>query len=320
MSTLAAILAGWVLDCLLGDPAGRWHPVCLMGNAISFLEKQLRRRVPDRPAPLLAAGGLLAALLLLLTGGLTAALLWLARRVSPLLHFAVSALLAWQILAARCLRDEAMKVHRALQSGDIEAARRQVSMLVGRDTESLDAAGITRAAVETVAENASDGVIAPLFWMMLAGPTGGMLYKAINTMDSMLGYKNDRYLWFGRLPARLDDVANWLPARLTALLMILAAPLCGLDGRGALRIWRRDRANHASPNSAHSEAACAGALGVRLAGPASYFGVVKDKPWIGDPVREIETEDIPRACRLMTTASLLALALLALLRLLMLSL
>ena len=203
-----------------------------------------------------------------------------------------------------------MNVYKELQKGDLPAARKAVARIVGRDTQSLTAEGVTKAAVETVAENASDGVIAPLFYMLMGGAPLALTYKAINTMDSMLGYKNEKYLYFGRCAAKLDDAANWLPSRLAGLLWVArCGPYRAAAPRGAWRIWRRDRRSHASPNSAQTESACAGALGVQLAGPACYFGEYYDKPTIGDPLRPIEPQDIVRANRMMYAESLLALAL-----------
>ena len=248
-------------------------------------------------------------LVALISTGVPALVLELSWRLHPAAYFAVNAVMCWQILAARQLFREGKKVQRALEKGDTEGARAAVSMIVGRDTDVLDENGICRAAVETVAENASDGVIAPLFWTFLFGAAGGFFYKSINTMDSMLGYKNEKYLYFGRAAARTDDVVNYVPARLSAVLMIAACPLCRLDGKNARRIFRRDRYKHASPNSAQTESTVAGALGVRLAGDAVYGGVVKKKEFIGDPVREIEPYDITRAGRLMYVASALTLLL-----------
>ena len=227
------------------------------------------------------------------------------QKIPPLfwLAFGAEVVLCWQALCARDLWEESMAVCRELRRGDLPAARRAVGMIVGRDTAALTPEGVARAAVETVAENTSDGVAAPLFWMALGGAPLAMAYKAVNTMDSMVGYRNDRYRWFGTAAARLDDLANWLPSRLCALVMAALAPLAGLDGRGAFRIWRRDRRKHKSPNSAQTEAAMAGALGVELAGDASYFGVVHHKPTLGDPLRPVEPEDIPRAGRLMLLTS-----------------
>ena len=235
-----------------------------------------------------------------MTGGVSLTLLRAARFLfGPGGEFLCGAVMCYYLLAARSLRDESMKVCDSLRKGDIQEARRNVSMIVGRDTAGLDGEGIAKAAVETVAENTSDGVIAPLFYLFLGGPVLGWMYKAVNTMDSMVGYRNEKYLYFGRAAARLDDLANLIPARLSALLMIGASFLLGMDGKGAARIWLRDRRNHKSPNSAQTEAVCAGALGVRLAGPAWYFGRRFEKPFIGDEKRKVEWEDIKRANRLM---------------------
>ena len=306
--TALSVFAGFLLDCLLGDPLSAAHPVVLMGKLISFLEKKLRSRFPKTPQGERTAGTIMALLVPLVSAGAGLLLLYLAWRVHPWAYFAVSAFLCWQCFAARCLMTEAKKVVTCLETQGLAAGRRQVAMLVGRDTENLSEEQVIKAAVETVAENTSDGVVAPLLWMVLFGAAGGLLYKAINTMDSMVGYKNDRYLHFGRAAAKLDDGANYIPARLSALAMIGAAFLLKLDGRGAWRVWRRDRRNHASPNSAQTESACAGALGVRLGGDASYFGQLYKKPTIGDPRRPIERADVHRACNLMYGTSSLLLA------------
>ena len=216
--------------------------------------------------------------------------------------------MCWQILAVKSLRTESMKVYAALETGDLEASRRAVSMIVGRDTARLDRDGVTRAAVETVAENTSDGVVAPLVFLALGGAPLGFFYKAVNTMDSMLGYVEPPYRDFGFFPAKLDDVMNFVPARLSAMLMLGAGGILGMDVRRGFRIFRRDRYNHASPNSAQTESVCAGLLGLRLAGDAWYHGVRHEKPTIGDPAQEIRPGDIPRACRLMTVTAALALA------------
>ena len=307
--TALSVFAGFGLDCLLGDPLSAAHPVVLMGKLISFLEKKLRSRFPKTPQGERTAGTIMALLVPLVSAGAGLLLLYLAWRVHPWAYFAVSAFFCWQCFAARCLMTEAKKVVTCLETQGLAAGRRQVAMLVGRDTENLSEEQVIKAAVETVAENTSDGVVAPLLWMVLFGAAGGLLYKAINTMDSMVGYKNDRYLHFGRAAAKLDDGANYIPARLSALAMIGAAFLLKLDGRGAWRVWRRDRRNHASPNSAQTESACAGALGVRLGGDASYFGQLYKKPTIGDPRRPIERADVHRVCNLMYGTSGLLLAL-----------
>ena len=238
---------------------------------------------------------------MLLTGMFTALILVGAYALYPKIGMVVEAVMTYQILAARCLQVESGKVWKQLKAGNVEAAREAVSMIVGRDTQNLTKEGVAKAAIETVAENTSDGVIAPMLYTALGGPVLGFLYKAVNTMDSMVGYKNDRYLHFGRAAAKLDDVVNFLPARISALLMIGAAFLSGksYNGRQAWRIWHRDSRKHASPNSAQTESVCAGALGIQLAGDASYFGKVVKKPYIGDPKRQVEYEDIRRANRLM---------------------
>ena len=306
---LSALALGFLLDLLLGDPHWAPHPVRLMGWVIARLEKLLRRLFPATEPGLRLAGFCLVVLTAGLSTGAAAALLWLCGQVSPWLAFAVETLLCYQLLATKALRDESMKVCAALEAEDLPAARQAVSMIVGRDTDRLNEAGVARAAVETVAENASDGVIAPLLFMAVGGGVLGVFYKACNTMDSMVGYKNDRYLWFGRCAARWDDVVNFIPARLAGVLMCLAAPLAGLDGKNAWRIFRRDRKNHKSPNSAHTEAAAAGALHVQLAGPNYYFGKLVEKPTIGDDDRPISAEDIRRVNRLLYATAALALLL-----------
>ena len=255
------------------------------------------------------AGVILSVIVLSVSTALPAVLLFVCYRLHFWLGIVGESAMCYYLLAARCLRDESMKVYRALAAGDTEGARRAVSMIVGRDTDALTAEGITKAAVETVAENTSDGVTAPMFYIMLGGAAAGFFYKAANTMDSMLGYKNERYLRFGCFSAKLDDALNYLPSRLTALLMILSAYLSGMNGGNAYRIWRRDRLNHASPNSAQTEAVCAGALGVMLAGDAVYFGKLVKKQTIGDDLRRVTPEDIPAANRLMYVTSVLMLLL-----------
>ena len=305
MMWLLCASLSFVLDLLLGDPEKLLHPVVVMGKAISRLEKILRAGFPKTPRGERAAGFVLALLLPVGTLTVTILALWAVGLIHPTLRFA---------LALKGLNTESKRVYTALTTGTIEDARKAVSRIVGRDTQRLDEAGVTRAAVETVAENFSDGVLAPLFYLLLGGAPLALCYKAINTMDSMIGYKNERYLYFGYCAAKLDDAANWLPARLSALLLVLASALLGEDAQGAWRIWRRDRRNHASPNSAQTEAAMAGALGIQLAGPAWYFGEKYDKPTIGDAKRPVEPSDILRADRLLYGGGVLGLVLLGLVR------
>ena len=300
---------GLLIDVLLGDPHSLPHPVVAIGKLIAALEKALRRLFPATPAGERWAGGVLWLLTVSISGGVPFALLYACAQVSPWLRLAVESLMCWQILAARSLRDESMKVYAALKTGDLEKSRYAVSMIVGRDTQYLDEQGVTRAAVETVAENCSDGVIAPLFFLALGGAPLGFFYKAVNTMDSMLGYVEPPYKDIGFFPAKLDDVFNYLPARLSALLMLLGGGLLGMDMKEGWRIYRRDRHNHASPNSAQTESVCAGLMGLRLAGDAVYHGVLHKKPYIGDARREITPEDIPLSCKLMYATTVLMLLL-----------
>lgn len=308
--TLLSVLAGFLIDCVLGDPARLPHPVVLIGKLISLSEKALRKAFAKTERGELAAGTVMAILVPLISTGVSFGILFGLWKLSPWAYFAISSIMCWQCFAARCLAKEAKKVVRALESDGLEAGRKQVSMLVGRDTEQLTEEQVIKAAVETVAENASDGVIAPMLFMLLFGAIGGFFYKAVNTMDSMVGYKNDRYLYFGRAAAKLDDVLNFVPSRLSALAMIAVCPLLRFDGQNAYRIWKRDRRKHASPNSAQTESVAAGALHVELAGPASYFGKVVKKPTLGDPDRPIERDDVKKTCALMYGASVLLLVLL----------
>ena len=238
--------------------------------------------------------------------------MFLAGLVHGALRFFLEVVICWQILATKSLRTESMKVVRALESGTLDDGRKAVSMIVGRDTAQLSEEEVLNAAVETVAENAADGILAPLIWAAVLGPVGGMCYKAVNTMDSMVGYKNDRYLYFGRTAAKLDDVCNFLPARISGLLMCLAACF-GFDAKGAWRIFRRDRKNHLSPNSAQTEAACAGALGLQLGGAHLYFGKMVEKPTIGDASRSVTRADVRRANDLALITAILALVIFAVL-------
>ena len=309
-----ALLIGFIIDCLVGDPHWLPHPVVLIGRLIAWLERVLRRLLPKTAAGERTAGGLIWLVTAALSGLVPWGILRVCGLISPWLTLGVQSIMCWQIIAPRALRDESMKVYRALKTGTLQDARRAVSMIVGRDTEQLDAAAVTRAAVETVAENASDGVIAPLLFLALGGAPLGFLYKAVNTMDSMLGYVEPPYKNVGYIPARMDDLFNFLPARLCAMLMLAAGGLLGMDVKNGWKIFRRDRYNHASPNSAQTESVCAGLLGLRLAGDASYHGVLHHKKFIGDPLREITPQDIPQSCRLMYATTVLMLLLCTLTR------
>ena len=307
MLTYVSILIGFVLDLLLGDPEWMPHPVVQLGRATTAMERRLRKWFPKTEKGERAAGRLMAFLLPFLTLIVVFDFLWLCYEVTPWLYLVMQSLLCWQCLAMKDLASESTKVQKALEAGDLEKARKQVSRIVGRDTENLTAGGVTRAAVETVAENFSDGVIAPLLCMLVGGAPLALTYKAINTMDSMVGYKNEKYVNFGRGPARLDDAANWIPSRISAFLWMAAAGLTGNSTKGAFRIWKRDRRKHASPNAGQTEAACAGSLGVRLAGPISYFGEPVEKEYIGDKKRKITPKDIGKANRMMFVGSVLCL-------------
>ena len=302
---MIAFFMGFLLDQLLGDPYFLPHPIRLIGKLISGTEKRLRRKIAinetDKSRSELRQGAAMVLIVLASVVMASGFLLFAAYRIHPYVGMAIESLMTYQILAMKCLRVESMKVYQCLKEGDLAKARTAVSMIVGRDTACLDEEGVAKAAIETVAENTSDGVIAPMLYLAIGGPILGFLYKAINTMDSMIGYKNEKYLYFGRAAAKLDDFVNYLPARISALLMIAASYLSGSDfsGKGAWKIYRRDRRKHASPNSAQTESVCAGALSIRLAGDASYFGKTVKKPYIGDALRKVEYEDIKRANHLM---------------------
>ena len=315
--SLFALLFGFGIDLLVGDPHGIPHPVVGIGKLISFLEKGPRRMFPKTDGGEIAAGGVLWVLVVVICTVLPAGILYLCHRISPWLRLTVESIMCWQILATKALKDETRKVYDALETGDLEKARYAVSMVVGRDTARLDDAGVTRAAVETVAENTSDGVVAPMLFLALGGAPLGFFYKAVNTMDSMLGYVEPPYKNIGLIPAKMDDAANFLPSRLSALLMLAAGFLLGLDGKNGWRIFRRDRFNHASPNSAQTESVCAGLLGVRLAGDAWYHGVLHKKKYIGDDTRDITHRDILLACRLLYMTAFLNLLLCVFVKLLM---
>ncbi|HKZ16680.1 MAG TPA: adenosylcobinamide-phosphate synthase CbiB [Geobacteraceae bacterium] len=298
------LITAVTIDLLLGDPRRLPHPVVGIGRLITTLEKVLRRMLRNE----LLGGALLLIIVVVVTYVFVFLLLKGSYSVSPYAGFTVAAVLSWTCLAAHSLHRESKLVADRLLAGDLEGARRFLSRIVGRDTEQLDEPEIWRALVETVSENTSDGVIAPLFYLMLGGPSLGLAYKAVNTLDSMVGYKNERYIRFGWASARFDDLANWLPARITGVLMTAAAPLVGLSGRHALRVMLRDGGNHSSPNSGIPEAAAAGALGVRLGGANRYFGVLVEKPTMGDTARDLSVESYRGAVQLMYTTTALFVA------------
>lgn len=340
---LLAIAIAGILDQMLGDPRVAWHPICLIGNLISWTEKWTRPLFPKSKGGERAAGVYLVIFVLVIATAVPFAMMLGLYRIHPFAGVAVESVLLYFAFAAKSLERESMAVFHSLERGSLEAGRKAVSMIVGRDTEQLSEAGVIKAAVETVAENTSDGVIAPLFYAAVGGAPMAYFYKAVNTMDSMVGYKNDRYRYYGTAAARLDDLMNLISSRLSAMLMILSYELkitfvtvqnrfqrnhadhenviCekklsqksrwwqGLQKRSFHDIWRiyrRDCHAHASPNSAQTESVMAGALGVQLAGDASYFGVVHHKPTIGDDLRPVERADIARAIMLMKTTAVLA--------------
>ncbi|MDO4312811.1 MAG: adenosylcobinamide-phosphate synthase CbiB [Eubacteriales bacterium] len=307
MKIVIICMIGVILDWIFGDPVWLYHPVRIIGNCIALLEKGFRRYAGENKKGLICAGGVMWILVVLLAVGAPWGILRVLEEVCPTAAFVLECFWCYQLLAARSLGTESRKVYVRLTEHDLAGARKAVSMIVGRDTAELTEEGVTKAAVETVAENTSDGVIAPLLYMLIGGPVFGFLYKAINTMDSMVGYKNEKYLYFGRVAAKMDDAANYIPARISAWLMIVSAGVLGMDGRNAYRIYRRDRKKHASPNAAQTEAVCAGALHVQLAGNAYYFGKLYEKEFIGDPIREICPEDILRANKLMVGTEVLTL-------------
>lgn len=312
---MLAFFLGFLMDLLFGDPYWLPHPIRLIGSLISGLEKKLLDKQVERNEKKERKSGVwLVFLVLFITLCVTAALILGAYYIHPYVGILVESIMTYQILATKCLKVESMKVYHCLQTEGLETARKAVSMIVGRDTSVLDEEGVAKAAIETVAENTSDGVIAPMLYTALGGPILGFFYKAVNTMDSMVGYKNDKYQYFGTAAAKLDDVVNYIPARLSAYFMILAAFLTGMDGKQAWKIFRRDRYNHKSPNSAQTESVMAGAFDVQLAGNAWYFGKLHEKPTIGDAIRNIEIEDIRRAHRLMFTTEFLAIFVLGLLK------
>ena len=311
MWSLCALILSFCLDLIVGDPHWMPHPIVLIGKLIDLTEKAMRKVFPKTVRGENVAGAAIWLIVVTVSAGIPLLILYVAYDFNCWLGLLLETIMCAQILATKSLKQESMKVYDALKTGDLEKARYAVSMIVGRDTQRLDDAGVARAAVETVAENTSDGIIAPMLFLAIGGVPLGFFYKAVNTMDSMLGYVEMPYKNVGLVPAKMDDLFNYIPARLSALLMLAAGTLLGMDGKNGWKIFRRDRYHHASPNSAQTESVCAGLLGLRLAGDAWYHGVLHKKKFIGDPMREIEPEDIPRACRLLYATAILSLAVFA---------
>ena len=309
MWSVYAVFIGFIIDLIVGDPHSIPHPVIFIGKLISAIEKVVRKIFPKTVRGENVAGGVLWLLVVVISTAVPALLLWLCYGIHVWLGLAIESIMCWQILATKSLKDESMKVYAALKTGNIEKSRYAVSMIVGRDTADLNDKAVARAAVETVAENTSDGIVAPLIFLAIGGAPLGFFYKAVNTMDSMLGYVEMPYKNIGLVPAKMDDVMNFIPSRLSALIMLFAGWLLKLNVKNGWKVFRRDRFNHASPNSAQTESVCAGLLGLRLAGDAWYHGVIHKKKFIGDALREIEYEDIQRACRLLYVTAVLSLIL-----------
>lgn len=306
---LGALCIGFAIDLIVGDPHSIPHPVIFIGKLISALEKLVRKIFPKTVKGENFAGGVLWLVVVAFSTAVPALLLWLCYGIRVWLGLAIESIMCWQILATKSLKDESMKAYDALQTGDITKSRYAVSMIVGRDTENLDDKAVARAAVETVAENTSDGIVAPLIFLAIGGAPLGFFYKAVNTMDSMLGYVELPYKNIGLVPAKMDDVMNFIPSRLSAFIMLCAGWLLKMDVKNGWKIFKRDRFNHVSPNSAQTESVCAGLLGLRLAGDAWYHGELHKKKYTGDALREIEYEDIPRSCRLLYVTAILSLIL-----------
>lgn len=306
MEIIIAVGIGFILDLIFGDPQWLPHPVRFIGIMISKGELIIRKIFKKSRKGELVGGVLLSILVIAISFALPILILWLAGMVSVYLRIAINAIFCYQILATKCLRVESMRVYKYLKIGDMANSRKYLSWIVGRDTDKLDEVQITKAAVETVAENTSDGVIAPLIFIVIGGAPLGFLYKAVNTLDSMIGYKNDKYMYFGRFAARLDDVLNFIPAIISGFMMIAASFFLGLNAKNALHMYKRDRHNHASPNSAKTEAVCAGALDIQLAGDSYYFGKLVKKQTIGDDNRPVVITDIPLANKLMYMTAILS--------------
>lgn len=305
--SILPLLLGYILDLILGDPYNIPHPVRFIGSLISKTENILRRLSPKTSKSELISGIFMPIIVVGISTVGALLILKLAYKIHVIVGIIVDSIICYQMLATKCLKDESMKVYQSLKSGDLELSRKNVSMIVGRDTQNLDVTGVTKATVETIAENTSDGIIAPMIYMALFGSIGGVFYKSVNTLDSMIGYKNDKYLYFGRASAKLDDLLNYIPSRISAIFVIVATFFLNLDFKSAFHIWRRDCRNHPSPNSAQTESAFAGALNVQLAGDMYYFGKLHHKKTIGDNVRPIQIEDIKTSNKILYVTSFISL-------------
>ena len=312
--SLVALIMGYILDLIFGDPYWMPHPVRFIGNLISILEKVIRRFMPKTKRGEYIGGIILTVMVVSISMVIPLVIILMAKSINTYLELTVETFMCYQILATKSLKVESMKVYDELAKNDLPSARKAVSMIVGRDTKDLTFSGVAKAAVETVAENTSDGIIAPMIFIAIGGAPMGFFYKAINTMDSMVGYKNEKYINFGRFAAKLDDVVNYLPARISAYEMILSSFFLRYDYKNAFKIYKRDRYNHASPNSAQTESVCAGALDVQLAGNAYYFGKLYEKPTIGDDIREINYDDIKKANRLLYCTSIISIVIISVIK------
>ncbi|MEG2323142.1 MAG: adenosylcobinamide-phosphate synthase CbiB [Anaerovoracaceae bacterium] len=309
MIYLIPLASGFLLDLLIGDPQGFPHPIRFIGKLIEVGEKIIRKCLPKTKTGELLGGGILVIFVIAVSFAIPLGLLFLAWMIHPGVAIGLETIMCYQILAVKSLKTESMKVYKKLEEKDLHGARHEISMIVGRDTDRLNEEEIGKAAIETIAENTADGTVAPMIFMAIGGAPLGFLYKAINTMDSMIGYKNDMYLYFGRVAARLDDVANFVPSRISAWIMIFASWILRLDYRNAFKIFKRDRFNHSSMNSAQTEAVCAGALGIELGGDAYYFGERYTKKTIGNNIKPAENNDILLANRLLYAAAIICLIL-----------
>jgi adenosylcobinamide-phosphate synthase len=304
-----SIIIAYILDFIFGDPYWLYHPVCFIGKMISFSEKKARKISENDSKKLFICGIFIAVAIPLISFFLSFFVLFLAYKINFYLGFIINTFWNYQIIAARCLEKENRKVYNALKEKNIEKSRYCLSMLVGRETDNLSENEIIKASVETIAENTSDGVTAPLFYMFIGSAPLGFLYKAVNTLDSMIGYRNEKYEYLGKASAKTDDILNFIPSRICAVLMIISSFILGFDYKNAFKIFKRDRKNHLSPNSAQTESCMAGALNIQLGGSHIYFGKLVKKPFIGDNIREVKADDIKNANKIMMMTGLSSLIL-----------